>query len=135
MSEADPAVAPVPEGAPAGLLEVIGLEAGYGRVQVLWGVELEVRERETVVLLGANGAGKTTLLKTLMGLVPAAKGTIRFAGEDATRLRTDLRVRRGDPCSSTLDTIACKGVYRDLTICPVPGESAGSRPGIATTNA
>ena len=47
------------------LLAAEGIEAGYGRVQVLWGVDLVVLERETVVLLGANGAGKTTLLKTL----------------------------------------------------------------------
>jgi branched-chain amino acid transport system ATP-binding protein len=77
------------------LLEAVGLEAGYGRVQVLWGVDLQVLERETVVLLGANGAGKTTLLKTLLGLVPAWHGTIRLAGNDITNLRTDRRVRRG----------------------------------------
>ncbi|HYM17275.1 MAG TPA: ATP-binding cassette domain-containing protein [Micropepsaceae bacterium] len=77
------------------LLEASGIEAGYGRVQVLWGVDLMVLDRETVVLLGANGAGKTTLLKTLLGLVAAWRGTIRFAREDVTRLRTDHRVRRG----------------------------------------
>ncbi|MDE3129812.1 MAG: ATP-binding cassette domain-containing protein, partial [Acidobacteriota bacterium] len=64
------------------LLRAAGLEAGYGRVQVLWGAGLGVRERETVVLLGANGAGKTTLLKVLMGLVVAWRGEIRFGGED-----------------------------------------------------
>ena len=77
------------------LLAAEGLEAGYGRVQVLWGVDLAVLERETVVLLGANGAGKTTLLKTLLGLVPAWRGTIAFQSEDVTRWRTDRRVRRG----------------------------------------
>ncbi len=77
------------------LLDAIGLEAGYGRVQVLWGVDLAVRDRETVVLLGANGAGKTTLLKTLLGLIGAWKGAIAFLGEDITHLRTDRRVRRG----------------------------------------
>ncbi|HEX7968355.1 MAG TPA: ATP-binding cassette domain-containing protein [Stellaceae bacterium] len=77
------------------LLDAIGLEAGYGRVQVLWGVDLAVRDRETVVLLGANGAGKTTLLKTLLGLIAAWKGGISFGGDDITHLRTDRRVRRG----------------------------------------
>ncbi len=77
------------------LLSAVGLEAGYGRVQVLWGVDLAVRDRETVVLLGANGAGKTTLLKTLLGLIGAWKGSITFVGEDITDLRTDRRVRRG----------------------------------------
>jgi branched-chain amino acid transport system ATP-binding protein len=77
------------------LLDAEGIETGYGRVQVLWGVALDVLDRETVVLLGANGAGKTTLLKTLLGLLPAWRGAIRFGGEDITRLRTDHRVRRG----------------------------------------
>ena len=77
------------------LLRANGLEAGYGRVQVLWGAGLAVRENESVVLLGANGAGKTTLLKSLMGLIDAWRGEIRFLGEDITRLRTDRRVRAG----------------------------------------
>jgi branched-chain amino acid transport system ATP-binding protein len=77
------------------ILEAKALETGYGRVQVLWGVDLGVLEHETVVLLGANGAGKTTLLKTLLGLLPAWRGTIQFRGTDITRLRTDRRVRRG----------------------------------------
>ena len=80
---------------PESLLEVRGIEAGYGQVRVLWGVDLAVHERESVVLLGANGAGKTTLLRTVMGLLAAWAGSIRFAGEDVTRLRTDHRVRRG----------------------------------------
>jgi len=77
------------------LLRASGLEAGYGRVQVLWGADLEVHARETVVLLGANGAGKTTLLKVLMGLLPAWRGDIKLAGTDITQLRTDRRVRGG----------------------------------------
>jgi branched-chain amino acid transport system ATP-binding protein len=84
-----------PEGASEGLLDVTGLTAGYGRIQVLWGVDLSVRERESVVLLGANGAGKTTLLKTLMGLIEARAGRILFNGETITRMRTDHRVRHG----------------------------------------
>ncbi len=86
-----------PESAPKAqpLLDVAGLTAGYGRVQVLWGVDLAVRARETIVLLGANGAGKTTLLKAIMGLIESWSGQVHFAGVDVTRLRTDLRVRRG----------------------------------------
>jgi branched-chain amino acid transport system ATP-binding protein len=84
-----------PEGAFEGLLDVAGLTAGYGRIQVLWGVDLSVREHESVVLLGANGAGKTTLLKALMGLVDAWAGRIHFNGEIITRMRTDRRVRHG----------------------------------------
>jgi branched-chain amino acid transport system ATP-binding protein len=77
------------------LLEVAGITAGYRRLQVLWGVDLAVYERETVVLLGANGAGKTTLLKAIMRLLDNWAGRIAFAGEDITGLRTDQRVRRG----------------------------------------
>jgi branched-chain amino acid transport system ATP-binding protein len=77
------------------LLAASGLTAGYRRLQVLWGVDLEVRARESVVLLGANGAGKTTLLKTLIGLVEPWAGRIDFNGEPITRLRSDQRVRRG----------------------------------------
>ena len=67
-----------PEPAPPALLEIEGLEAGYGKVRVLWGVDLSVGEHATVVLLGANGAGKTTLLRTLMGLIGAWRGKMRF---------------------------------------------------------
>jgi branched-chain amino acid transport system ATP-binding protein len=77
------------------LLDVEAVEAGYGRVQVLWGASLAVREGETVVLLGANGAGKTTLLRVVMGLLPAWRGMVGFLGQDVTALRTDRRVRRG----------------------------------------
>ena len=77
------------------LLEATGIAAGYRRMQVLWGVDLAIHERESVVLLGANGAGKTTLLKAIMSLVDVWSGRIAFAGEDITRLRTDQRVRRG----------------------------------------
>jgi branched-chain amino acid transport system ATP-binding protein len=83
------------DGAMIPLLEVAGLMTGYGAVQVLWGVDLDVRGDETVVLLGANGAGKTTLLKALMGLIAAWQGRIGYAGVDVTRMRTDRRVRRG----------------------------------------
>jgi branched-chain amino acid transport system ATP-binding protein len=53
----------------APLLQAGGVNAGYGTMQVLWGVDLDVRPGETVLLLGANGAGKTTFLKTLVGLI------------------------------------------------------------------
>jgi branched-chain amino acid transport system ATP-binding protein len=85
----------MPDEAISPLLRIAGLVTGYGSVQVLWGVDLDVRDGETIVLLGANGAGKTTLLKTLMGLIAAWQGRISYAGVDLTRMRTDHRVRRG----------------------------------------
>ncbi|MDH5539355.1 MAG: ATP-binding cassette domain-containing protein, partial [Rhizobacter sp.] len=56
------------------LLEVAGLRSGYGRVEVLRGVDLAVQRGEIVALLGSNGAGKSTLNNTLSGLVPASAG-------------------------------------------------------------
>jgi len=94
----------------APLLETTALEAGYDEVQVLWGVDLDVAESETVVLLGPNGAGKTTFLKCLMGLLPARAGAIRFRGQDIARLSPRARVQLGLSYMSEL------GVFPDLTI-------------------
>jgi branched-chain amino acid transport system ATP-binding protein len=66
------------------LLRVRGLEAGYGEVQVLWGIDLDVPENAIVAIVGSNGAGKTTLLLTLSGMVPASRGSWQFAGKDLT---------------------------------------------------
>ena len=82
------------EGAPA-LLRVSSLAAGYGPLQVLWDVDLEIGARECVILLGSNGAGKTTLLKALLGLIPLRRGRIEFLGQRLEDKRTDQRVRLG----------------------------------------
>lgn len=63
------------------LLHVEKLAAGYGDVQVLWDVSLEVGKGEIVCLVGSNGAGKTTTLRCLSGLVPSSFGNIVFEGE------------------------------------------------------
>ena len=63
------------------MLEVEGLSAAYGRVQVLWDLSLKVEEGEFVALVGANGAGKTTLLKTISGVLRPSAGTITFLGK------------------------------------------------------
>jgi len=67
------------------LLSVRGLEAGYGGSQVLFGVDLDVGYGEVVSLLGRNGMGKTTTVLSIMGLLPARAGEIRFAGQPLTR--------------------------------------------------
>lgn len=100
---------PPPEALDA-LLAASGIEAGYGKVQVLWGVGIDVHPRESVVLLGANGAGKSTLLKVIVGLMPAWRGEVRLGTEDVTALRTDRRVRRGMSYMSEL------GVFPGLSI-------------------
>ena len=63
------------------MLEVKGLDAGYGDVQVLRGVDMKVAEGEIVSIVGANCAGKTTLIRTVMGTLPAFAGEVRFCGE------------------------------------------------------
>ena len=62
------------------MLDVQGLEAGYGRQKVLKGVTMQVPDGQVVALLGGNGAGKTTTLSAIMGLIPAQKGAVSFAG-------------------------------------------------------
>ncbi|MGQ0509269.1 MAG: ABC transporter ATP-binding protein [Betaproteobacteria bacterium] len=68
------------------MLEARALATGYGRAQVLFGLDLELLEGEVVALLGRNGAGKSTTLKSLMGLVPATAGEVRFRGARIDRL-------------------------------------------------
>ncbi len=62
------------------MLAVEGLQAGYGPIQVLFGVTLEVKAGEMVTLLGRNGMGKTTTIRAIMGLVPPRAGEVRFMG-------------------------------------------------------
>lgn len=71
------------------LLEIDGLEAGYGGATVLAGVSLSLGAGETIAVVGGNGAGKTTLIRTIAGMVRATSGEVRFKGCDITRLRTD----------------------------------------------
>jgi branched-chain amino acid transport system ATP-binding protein len=66
------------------ILEVKGLCAGYGEIQVLWGVDLSVRRGEITALIGSNGAGKTTLMRALSGLIPAQAGNYFSEGRDIT---------------------------------------------------
>jgi branched-chain amino acid transport system ATP-binding protein len=63
------------------MFEARALSAGYGRVQVLWDVDLRVGDNEIVALIGPNGAGKTTLLRALTGMVEVRSGTLVFRGE------------------------------------------------------
>ena len=93
------------------LLEVSGLRAGYGRTEVLHGVDLRVPPGAAVALLGSNGAGKTTLLKAVAGLLPARAGQVVFQGAPIERRPANARARAG----------VClipegRGIFRRLTV-------------------
>ena len=77
------------------LLEVRDLEAGYGDLQVLFGVDLHVEEGEYVAIVGPNGAGKSTAMKAVVGLAAHMGGEITFDGEDIAGLPPQNIIERG----------------------------------------
>ena len=83
----------LPGGGP--LFRVVDLDAGYGAVQVLWGVSLEVRAGEVVAFIGPNGAGKSTLLRAVSGLIRPRHGRVLFDGQDITTCAPEQIVRLG----------------------------------------
>jgi len=90
----EPRTLPLPTAADA-LLSVQALASGYGRSQVLFGIDLQVPENGAIAILGRNGAGKSTLLKTLIGEIAPMSGEISFDGLATTQESTEKRVRRG----------------------------------------
>jgi branched-chain amino acid transport system ATP-binding protein len=76
-------------------LEVRGIESGYGKIQVLWGVDVTLQEGSMVAVLGPNGAGKTTLLRTIMGIIRAWRGSVMMYGLDITSMPSHRRVELG----------------------------------------
>jgi urea transport system ATP-binding protein len=76
-------------------LTVAGLNQYYGGSHILRDVAFEIPEGKVTVLLGRNGVGKTTLLRTLMGLVPARSGDVRFGERTLTHARPEERARAG----------------------------------------
>jgi len=77
------------------MISIRNLRAGYGRIEVLHGVDLDVATTQIACVIGANGAGKTTLLMTICGRVPAMSGTVLFEGEDITHVPTFELTKRG----------------------------------------
>lgn len=96
--------------APA-LLEVDDMVVNYGRIQALHGVSLRVAEGELVTLLGANGAGKTTTMRALSGLLPLARGRIKFEGRDITTMKAHERVVGG-----LIQAPEGRGVFPGMTV-------------------
>ncbi|MBT9462919.1 ABC transporter ATP-binding protein [Hydrogenophaga sp.] len=76
------------------ILQVKGLRAGYGRAEVLHGIDIQAQPGGVITVIGPNGAGKSTLLNTLMGILPG-QGKIEFRGQDITTLTLEERVMNG----------------------------------------
>ena len=93
------------------ILECKGIDVSYGPVQILFGVDLEVKRGEVVALLGTNGAGKSTLLKAICGLKAPKAGTVTFAGEDITGMSADLVTHKGAALMP-----GGKGIFPTLTV-------------------
>jgi branched-chain amino acid transport system ATP-binding protein len=91
------AAVPAPARQPVGdvILQLRGVHTYYGKIHALQGIDLEVREREIVTLIGSNGAGKTTTLKTISGLLHPKEGTVEFRGRDVSRTPAHELVRDG----------------------------------------
>jgi branched-chain amino acid transport system ATP-binding protein len=77
------------------LLRVEALEAGYGEVQVLWGITLAAERGKLTTIVGANGVGKTTTLRAIAGSIRPWAGRVLFQGEDVTRLAPHDKAARG----------------------------------------
>jgi len=77
------------------LLEISHLDAGYGAIQVLWDINMKVKEKEVVCVIGANGAGKSTLLKNIVGILPSSKGEIFYSGNNITKIASPERIKLG----------------------------------------
>jgi branched-chain amino acid transport system ATP-binding protein len=77
------------------LLEVNDLHVFYGRIEAIKGISFTVGEGEIVTLIGANGAGKTTTMRTISGVRPVAQGSIKFEGQDITKMAPHDRVKLG----------------------------------------
>lgn len=77
------------------MIEVVKLNAGYGKIPVLYDVSFSAGDKAITVVVGPNGSGKSTLLKSVMGLTTTYSGTVKLDGEDITKLRPDQRAKRG----------------------------------------
>ena len=77
------------------VLDVKGLNGGYGSVQILYDIDIHVDEGEFVTIIGPNGCGKSTFIKTIFGIATHYSGTVEHNGEDVSGWRTDQLVNRG----------------------------------------
>ena len=103
--------APVHATLDAPLLTCEDIDAGYGQIQVLFGVDLDVADGEIVALLGTNGAGKSTVLKVISGLMGPTRGRLAMGGTDLSKLSPADRVRAG-----VVLVPGGRGVFPSLTV-------------------
>ena len=77
------------------LLEVQDLSSGYGELQILWDVSLDLEAGKLTALVGSNGVGKTTLLRAVIGLLKPWQGSVTFGGRDVTRVSPHAKAAQG----------------------------------------
>ena len=126
----DAFVSPEPPRATAAepLLSVKGLNAWYGESHILQGVDFEIRPGELITILGRNGAGKTTTMKSIMGIVPQRKGSIRFAGREIVGFAPHRIARLGIAiCPEERGIFASLNVEENLLLPPKVLEGGMSR--------
>lgn len=115
------------------LLEARHVSTGYGRIKVLWDVDLEVPEGSTVALLGANGAGKSTFLRALMGLLPLWSGEILLHGERIDHWSPSQRIGASISYMSEFGVISKLSVHDNLRIGATGLSSKEMRAALART--
>jgi len=93
------------------MLSLRALEVGYGAIQALHGIDLDVEKGEIVTLIGANGAGKTTTLRSVSGLLKPKQGTITFNGQDITGIKPHVITARG-----ISHVPEGRGIFANLTV-------------------
>jgi branched-chain amino acid transport system ATP-binding protein len=109
------------------ILEVENLRAGYATGDVLQGVSVTVEAGEVVGVLGRNGVGKSTLMRSVIGLLPARSGSIRFKGDDVTNVRSDRRARIGmGYVPQGREIFAKMSVFDNLRMGQFVNEAAGA---------
>jgi branched-chain amino acid transport system ATP-binding protein len=102
------------------MLAVEELHAWYGESHILHGISFHINPGEVVTLLGRNGAGKTTTLKSIMGMVPRRRGSVRFGGTELIQMRSDRIARLGIAlCPEERGIFASLSVEENLLLPPV----------------
>jgi branched-chain amino acid transport system ATP-binding protein len=123
------------DGTAAPLLELVGVRAGYGPIEVLHGVDLVVPRGKVVALLGPNGAGKSTTLQVCAGFIPIDGGDIQMAGRSVRGVRPDALARLGVCTVPEGDGVFPNLTVRDnLRMATYTGRSWGAIEDIAYSN-